>query len=127
VNAAYKHLDARLRIADLTIPQWLGILGGVLLAIVWAQYVSPFGDYVTLFTAVYVGALPVGAALYAGLTEFDLVLFVRSALRWRRMPGRYVAGPGTAALGYVVLADPAAFAPEHNGARDIDLARLWDS
>ena len=127
MNVAYKHLDARLRIADLTVGQWGGVLAGAIVALSWWQWLSPFGTYITLFSAIYIGSLPAGAALFAGYTEFDLVLFLRSLIRWRREPGRYIAGPGEAARGYVVIEDADGADAPRRQLQEIDLARLWDS
>ena len=41
MNVAFKHLEAKLRFGELSIGQWAGILGGVLFALVFAQYLSP--------------------------------------------------------------------------------------
>jgi hypothetical protein len=68
-------------------------------------YVSPFGPTVTLSSAVYVGALPVGAALLGSATEIDPVLILRSAISWRRAEGRFLPGPGHSVSGYVVIGD----------------------
>jgi hypothetical protein len=105
MNTAYKHLDSKLRIAELTIGQWLGVLLGLGLAIAWGVYISPFGSTLTLTSSVYVGALPVGAVLLGSSTELDPVLLVRSAIAWRRADGRFVPGPGHSASGYVVTGD----------------------
>jgi hypothetical protein len=105
MNTAYKHLDSKLRIAELTIGQWMGIFLGVGLAIAWGMYVSPFGPTVSLTSAVYVGAIPAGAALLGSTTEIDPVLMLRSAIAWRRSEGRFLPGPGHSASGYVVTGD----------------------
>ena len=43
MNVAFKHLEAKLRFGELSIGQWAAILGGVLFALVFAQYLSPVG------------------------------------------------------------------------------------
>ena len=105
MNTAYKHLDSKLRIAELTIGQWLGVLLGLGLAIAWGVYVSPFGPTLTVSSSVYVGAIPAGAVLLSSATELDPALLIRSAVAWRRMDGRFVPGPGHSASGYVVTGD----------------------
>ena len=42
MNAAYRHLEAKTRIAELTLGQWAGILAGVLVAVVFALVLKPF-------------------------------------------------------------------------------------
>jgi hypothetical protein len=128
VNTAYKHLDSKLRVAELSVGQWIAVLAGLVLGIVWGVYISPFGTTITTISAVYLGAVPGGAALFASLTEFDPVLVVRSALAWRRLEGRFVPGPGDSASGYTVFEDRR----EREGrearrkAAEVDLASLWE-
>jgi hypothetical protein len=102
MNVSYKHLDSKLRIADLTIGQWLAVLAGVALAIVWGLYVSPFGATITMTSAIYLGAIPIGAAFLANVTEIDPLLLIRSAIAWRRLRGHFAPGSGDEARGYVV-------------------------
>ena len=122
MHLAYKHLEQRLRIGEFTVLQWAGFIAGVVLALFWATFLSPFGTYVTLFSAVYLGGIPAAAA-------FDLWLHIKALSRHRRAVGRYVAGPGRSARGYVITADPAQRAdggslPE---TPDLDLDALWHS
>ena len=129
MHLAYKHLEQRLRIGEFTVLQWAGFIAGVVLALFWATFVSPFGTYVTLFSAVYLGGIPAAAAFLAGVTEFDLWLHIKALSRHRRAVGRYVAGPGRSARGYVISADRARRAdggslPE---TPDLDLDALWHS
>ncbi len=127
MHVAYKHLDSKLRIADLTIGQWLGVATGVGVALGWGMYVCPVGGYLKLASAIYLGALPAGAAMLASMSEFDLLLLVRSAIAWRRREGRLAPGPGSSIRGYVVRP-----LPEDDPARrveqapDLDLATLWE-
>jgi hypothetical protein len=127
MNLAYKHLDTKLRVADLTVGQWLSVFAGLALAAVWGMYLSPFGTYVTLLSAIYLGGIPVGASLLAGMTEFDLWLLIASAMRWRRREGRFVPGPGDGARGYVVHDDALEqAAASRRDLDDLDLASLWE-
>ena len=102
MNVSYKHLDSKLRIADLTIGQWLSVAVGVMLASIWGLYISPFGATITLTSAMYLAALPCGAAFLAGATEIDPFLLIRSAIAWRRLRGHFAPGAGGSARGYVV-------------------------
>jgi hypothetical protein len=102
MNVSYKHLDSKLRIGDLTIGQWLAVFAGLTLAIAWGLYVSPFGATITMTSAIYLGALPCGAAFLANATEIDPFLLIRSAIAWRRLRGHFAPGAGGSASGYVV-------------------------
>ena len=72
MNVAFKHLEAKLRFGELSIGQWAGILGGVLFALVFAQYLSPVEGLPAVVLGVYLGAIPASAAFFASLSEFDL-------------------------------------------------------
>jgi hypothetical protein len=127
MNTAYKHLETKLRIAELTVGQWFGIILGVALAVGWGGYVSPFGTGLTLFTAIYLGGVPILLSLLATQAEFDLWLRVRSMISWRRDGGRYIPGPGMSAHGYVLTEEPRS---ERERPRDdvpeLDFTTLWD-
>jgi hypothetical protein len=83
----------------------------------------------TIITSIYLGALPVLAALSANYTDFDPWLVGRAALRWRRREGRYVPGPGGAAHGYVITTDADPDAPRRMAPAlvELDLATLWEA
>ena len=125
MNVAFKHLEAKLRFGELSIGQWAGILGGVLFALVFAQYLSPVRGLPAVVLGVYLGAIPASAAFFASLSEFDLWGLLAAALRWRRNPGRYVPGGGDTARGYVLLADGSA-AMSSVESPVFDLGSLWD-
>jgi hypothetical protein len=128
VNIAYKHLDSKLRIAELTIGQWVGVIAGLVIAFVWGFYLSPLGTYPTLISAIYLGALPAGATIVASVSEFDLWLLIRSAIAWRRSDGRFTPGPGESVRGYALREDPETRRAEdaRNQTNDLDLASLWE-
>jgi hypothetical protein len=125
VNAAYKHLDAKLRIAELTLGQWAGVAIGGLVAVFIGFDLQPGSHVLTLFLAVYLGGLPIAAVFVASMTEFNAWLILRSAVRWRAITEPYLPGPGAATPGYRLAAD----ADERAGAEapvpDLDLASLW--
>jgi hypothetical protein len=106
--------------------QWLGVLGGFGLAIGWGMYVSPFGSYVTLVSAIYLGGIPAAAAFLASVTEFDLWLLVSCAWRWRRSMACYLPGPGEVPHGYIVHADERHQRARRPTAPELDLRTLWD-
>jgi hypothetical protein len=125
MNVAYKHLENRLRIGEFTLAQWTGFFFGAMAALLWAMYLSPFGAYITIVTAVYIGGIPIAAAFLAGVTSFDLWLHVKALSRHRRAVGRYVPGPGHSAHGYAVTADEQ---HAHEAAvltSTLDLESLW--
>jgi hypothetical protein len=126
VNPAAKHLQAKLRIGELTVMQWLGVGTGVLLAIGWGLYASPFGAYLTLVSSFYLGAIPASAAMLASFSEFDFWLLVRTAHAFRRADGRYLAGPGDSAVGYQLRSDAVDARRDLDQTLDLDLSTLWD-
>jgi hypothetical protein len=123
VNVAFKHLEAKLRFADLSIGQWASVLGGVLFAFVFAEYLSPVGGMGGVIIGVYLGAIPASAAFFASLSEFDLWGLVAAAMRWYRRDGRHVPGAGESACGYVLLADDPD--EQQTSTVDLDLEALW--
>ena len=128
MNISYKHLESKLRIGELTFGQWGAVVAGLFIAILWGTQLSPFGTYLTFASAVYIGAIPAGAALFASASELDLLLLGRSALAWRRRDGRYLPGPGESTHGYVLREDPSErLEPEQRRPYELDLAALWDS
>jgi hypothetical protein len=126
VHPAYKHLESKLRIGELTLGQWAGALAGLGVMIAWGFYLSPMGATLTVISAVYLGGLPIALALVAGYTELDLVLLLCCAARWQRTGGIYLPGPGIRARGYVITPDPRA--PRRAGQRPpaLDLEGLWE-
>jgi hypothetical protein len=127
VNVAYKHLDSKLRIGELTVLAWIGVILGVACGIAWGVYISPFGPTLTLTLGIYVAALPIGAAVLASVTEFDPWLIVRSAVAWRRLEGRFVPGGGDCARGYLVV-EGSDSRTGHSAPRrvhELDLGSLW--
>jgi hypothetical protein len=122
VNAAYRHLEAKTRIAELTLGQWAGILVGVLVAVAFAMVLRPFSGYVNLALGIYIGGLPAAAVFLASISEFDVWLLGRSALRFHRADGRYLPGGGHGARGYTIRtpADP------RGPVGALDLGSLWN-
>jgi hypothetical protein len=126
VNVAFKHLEAKLRFAELSIGQWAAVLGGVLFAMLFAEYLSPVGGLGGAIVAVYLGAIPASAAFFASLSEFDLWGLVAAAVRWRRIDGRYLPGAGETARGYLLLTDGPSGAGVPGEGNRFDLDALWD-
>ncbi|RKQ90823.1 hypothetical protein C8N24_0638 [Solirubrobacter pauli] len=123
MNRAFKHLEAKLRFADLTIGQWAAVIAGLLFGLVFAQYLSPIGGLWGAVLGIYLGALPASAAFFASLSEFDLGGLLVAALRRRREPGRYLPGAGSTGIGYRVTV---AVKETPTTTDDLDLVALWD-
>ncbi|HXE43796.1 MAG TPA: hypothetical protein VN635_01225 [Conexibacter sp.] len=123
----YRHLEAKLRVAELTIAQWAGVGVGLLLAFGWAQ-LSPFGTKLTLFVGIYLAGLPATVAFVASQTDYDFWIHVRALGRWHAGGGRYAPGPGAAAHGYALRAPSSrerdALADRSVPALDVDA--LWE-
>ncbi len=127
MNVAFKHLEAKLRLGELTVGQWASVTAGVLFALAFSQYLNPLGGMPGLVIGVYLGAIPASAAFLASTSEFDLGGLVIAAVRRQRTPGRYVPGPGRSADGYIVTADSAPGPDAEPGpGQVIDLDALWD-
>jgi hypothetical protein len=73
----------------------------------------------------YIAALPVIPVFVASQTEFDPAGLVASALRWRRLEGRYVPGAGQNTNGYVLTVERAENDLAGAGL-DLDLQALWE-
>ena len=125
MNPAPAHLEAKLRFGwDFTVGQIAAMVGGILVGFAWANWLSPIRGIGAAVTAVYVGGLPVLAGFVASQTEFDLWAVVSSALRWRRVGGRFLPGGGSV-TGYAVLAGEAWRDHSDDHAPLLDAEALW--
>jgi hypothetical protein len=98
-----------------------------MLGVAWAKFVSPLHGMLGAMSGAYIAALPVIPVFVASQTEFDLTGVVNSALRWRRLEGRYVPGAGEAASGYVLVVERAGIDLAGGAsALDLGLQVLWD-
>jgi drug/metabolite transporter (DMT)-like permease len=105
MNPAPAHLEAKLRFGwDFTVGQIAAMIAGILIGFAWANWISPIRGIGAAVTGVYVGGLPVAAGFIASQTEFDLWAVLSSAVRWRRVAGRFVPGAGAVA-GYMLLVE----------------------
>lgn len=125
MNPAYKHLQDRLRIGDLTVPQIVAMFAGFMGGLVWALYVSPFSPYLTLFTAIYLACLPAGSVLLASSTEFDLWLYLKGCVREAFTDGRFTAGPGEGTDGYSIFDETDRAGERAASATPLELRDLW--
>lgn len=125
VVPAYKQLEAKTRIGELTLGQWVGVIAGVLFAVVVIAWLRPFAMYANLVLGVYLGGIPVTIALVVSVGQFDVWLLLRAAWRWWRSDGRYTEGPGSAARGYGITG---AERPEGEAvAAPVDVQLLWEA
>jgi hypothetical protein len=126
MNLAYKHLNAKERIGELTVGQWAVVFIGMIVMLLWGFYLSPLSRYLSIITAVYLGGLPIALALIASYAEFNIWRFAKSAWKWTFASGRYAAGPGAQTPGYVISPDPRGeITGERVGAPPLDLETLW--
>jgi len=125
VHTAPAHLESKLRFWDFTVAQIAAAFAGIMLGFTWARFVSPLHGMLGAMSGAYIAALPVIPVFVASQTEFDLTGLVTSALRWRRLEGRYVPGAGADASGYVLVVEH----PEIDlagAAVGVDLQALWE-
>ena len=131
VNPTYKHLEASLRLGAFTVAQWAQIGAAAAGAALFSLYLSPFSTTITVFVAIVGAGLPVALSYGAMGRDFSLAELGLAAWRYWRSPGRYLAGPGPAQAGYlVVLAQPTETAPSDGRPLEptADLeATLWDA
>jgi hypothetical protein len=125
VHTAPAHLESKLRFWDFTVAQIAAAFAGIMLGFIWARFISPLHGMLGAMSGAYIAALPVIPVFVASQTEFDLVGLVQSALRWRRLEGRYVPGPGQSATGYV-LSIERADVDMAGGGLELDLQGLWE-
>jgi hypothetical protein len=77
---------------------------------------------VNLALGIYIGGLPAAMVFLASISEVDVWLIARSALRFHRADGRYLPGGGQQARGYTVRTA----AETCRAAAALDLGALWD-
>jgi hypothetical protein len=126
VHTAPAHLESKLRFWDFTVGQIAAAFAGIMLGFVWARFVSPLHGMLGAMSGAYIAALPVIPVFVASQTEFDLAGLVASALRWRRLEGRYVPGPGQSANGYVLSVERGEIDLAGGVGLELDLQALWE-
>jgi hypothetical protein len=125
VNAAPSHLESRLRFWDFSVGQIAAAFVGILIGFVWARFLCPVPGMWAALSGTYLAALPVVPVFVASQTEFDLWGLVSSALRWRRLAGRYVPGAGATHAGYLITTEGHDEAPATTN-DSLDLHALWE-
>jgi hypothetical protein len=126
MHTAPAHLESKLRFWDLSVGQIAAAFMGIMLGVAWAKFVSPLHGMLGAMSGAYIAALPVIPVFVASQTEFDLAGLVAGALRWRRLEGRYVPGPGQSANGYVLTLERAEISTGGASGLDLDLQALWE-
>ena len=127
MHTAPAHLESKLRFWDLSVGQIAAAFIGIMLGVAWAKFVSPLHGMLGAMSGAYIAALPVIPVFVASQTEFDLAGLVAGALRWRRLEGRYVPGPGASAKGYVLSVERTDLdLPGGVGSLALDLEALWE-
>jgi hypothetical protein len=126
MHAAPAHLESKLRFWDLSVGQIAVAFMGIMLGVAWAKFVSPLHGMLGAMSGAYIAALPVIPVFVASQTEFDLSGLVISALRWRRLEGRYVPGAGEGPSGYVLTVARAEIDAAGKNGLDLDLQALWE-
>lgn len=103
MNRAPAHLEWKLRFFELSVGQIAAVFVGVIVAFVWARYVSPLHGLWGAASAVYVAAVPTVPVVIASQSDLDLTGLAVGALRWRRTDARFVPEDGRErAGGYLV-------------------------
>ena len=125
MHTAPAHLESKLRFWDFTVGQIAAAFAGIMLGFVWARFFSPLHGMLGAMSGAYIAALPVIPVFVASQTEFDLAGLIASALRWRRLEGRYVPGAGQSATGYVLTVERGEIDPA-GGGLELDLQALWE-
>ena len=125
MHTAPAHLESKLRFWDFTVAQIAAAFAGIMLGFIWARFISPLHGILGAMSGAYIAALPVIPVFVASQTEFDLAGLIASALRWRRLEGRYVPGPGQSANGYVLSVERADIDSTGDGL-ELDLQALWE-
>jgi hypothetical protein len=126
-NPTYKHLEGRTIVGAFSLGQWVQLLAGVLLGLVFGIYLSPLPPMATIFISCLLPGLPLAASYGAMGLEFSLGQLARAAWRFWRSPRRWLPGPGRATAGYLVVPDPDPDAPPGGEAAPArELEALWD-
>jgi len=103
VNPTYKHLEASLRLGPFSLGQWAQIMVAVVLALVFAVYLSPLPVAPTVFFSIVLAGSPLAMSYGAMQHEWSVTDAVRAQWQWLRRPRAYLPGASLRTTGYVVL------------------------
>ncbi|MBV9196105.1 MAG: hypothetical protein JO168_18370 [Solirubrobacterales bacterium] len=124
MNPAPAHLESKLRFFwDLSVAQIAAAFVGIMLGFGWAKF-GPAHGMAAALTGTYIAALLVIPVFVASQTDLDLSGLMIGALRWRRLDGRYVPGPGGQTNGYLLITDGEPGAGDGSSGPDLDY--LWE-
>lgn len=129
-NVTYKHLEGKTVVGLFSLGQWLQLLTGLVLGLLFGIYLSPLPPMPTVFLSCLLPGLPLAASYGAMGLEFSLTQGGRAAWRYWRRPRRYLAGPGYGGTGYLVQLESDAYQPPTPGSDATatrDLEALWDA
>jgi tellurite resistance protein TehA-like permease len=130
-NVTYKHLEGKTVVGLLSLGQWVQLLAGVVVGLLFGIYLSPLPPTPTIFISCLLPGLPLAASYGAMGLEFSLSQGARAAWRFWRRPRRHLPGAGQSATGYLVRPDPDARPPaataDGDAAAGRDLEALWDA
>jgi len=127
MHPAYKHLNDKLKVAQLTIGQWVAVVFGVGIMLAWGFYLCPFHGYFRTVTAVWLGLGPVGTVMTIAFLEIDLLQMVRAAIDWHRNDAIYAPGSGDNVRGYTVRPDQRDQRNTRPTTAPLDVATLWNA
>jgi hypothetical protein len=127
IHPTYKYLGREIRLAGLTLGQWMSIVAATVGAFGLSQ-ILPFSDTINVSCAVTIAGTPAAAILAAGTGEMRLAALIRAAVRWRGRAHIHVPDPcaATPPDGYELtddarLGDTAGPSPTTS----LDLEALW--
>lgn len=127
-NVTYKHLEGKTALGVFSLGQWVQLIAGVVMGLLFGVYLSPLPPVPTIFVSCLLPGLPLAASYGAMGLEFSVRDAVLAAWRHWRRPRRYLPGSGEIGSGYVVLPDrdAADAVVDERPANDRDLETLWD-
>lgn len=126
-NVTYKHLEGKTVVGVFSLGQWVQLLAGIVLGLLFGIYLSPLPPIPTVFFSCLLPGLPLAASYGAMGLEFSLTQGARAGWRFWRSPRRYLPGPGQAEAGYLVHADPDPYEPGPDASPTRDLEAMWDA
>jgi hypothetical protein len=129
LHPTYKHLEDRIRLAGLSLAQWVQLFACALAAYGLAQLLPLPGSW-SLSVAISVCGLPAACAIAFQQAEFDVRRWLLDALRFPARRGAFRPGLGELSdvAGYRLAPDET-YSGLGSGDREagIDVEALWDA
>jgi hypothetical protein len=119
VHPTYKHLEDRIRLGGLSLRQWAQLLVCAVAAYALSTLLPLPGSW-SVSVAVTACGLPAAGAIAFMSADFDVVAWMRAAVRWRRAPKCYAGSDLAAAR------DPIGTCTVGVAERAFDAEALWD-